>query len=93
MLGSSILSSRATDSRVFVYEVTGLRQSDRTVNNSHKIRHSDTQLVQVPFSRMNEFMQQVDRSGARIVNIQTTGSNSGEQHKPEHEGGGKKKKG
>jgi phycocyanin-associated, rod len=92
MLGSSILSSRSTDSRVFVYEVTGLRQSDQTVNNNHEIRHSDTMFVQVPFSRMNEFMQQIDRSGARIVNIRTN-SSAGEEHKPEHEGGGKKKKG
>jgi phycocyanin-associated, rod len=92
MLGSSILSSRATDSRVFVYEVTGLRQSDRTVNNSHEIRHSDSMFVQVPFSRMNEFMQQVDRSGARIVNIRT-GSSPVEQHQLEHDAGGKKKKG
>ncbi len=92
MLGSSILSSRATDSRVFVYEVTGLRQSDQTVNNSHEIRHSDTMFVQVPFGRMNEFMQQIDRSGARIVNIRTS-SNSGEQINPEHEAGGKKRKG
>jgi phycocyanin-associated, rod len=92
MLGSSILSSRATDSRVFVYEVTGLRQSDRTVNNSHEIRHSDTMFVQVPFSRMNEFMQQVDRSGARIVNIQA-GSSAGEQPQAERDAGGKKKKG
>lgn len=92
MLGSSILSSRATDGRVFVYEVAGLRQSDQTVNNGHEIRRSDTILVQVPFSRMNKFMQQIDRSGARIVNIRTN-SSSGEQPQPEHEAGSKKKKG
>ncbi|NJL42226.1 MAG: phycobilisome linker polypeptide [Pseudanabaena sp. SU_2_4] len=72
MLGKSPLmraSSSTSDNRMFVYEVEGLRQSDRTSNNSYQIRTSNNVFIPVPYSRMNEEMQRITRIGGKIVNI------------------------
>ncbi|NJM27052.1 MAG: phycobilisome linker polypeptide [Pseudanabaena sp. RU_4_16] len=72
MLGKSPLmraSSSTSDNRMFVYEVEGLRQSDRTSNNSYQIRASNNVFIPVPYSRMNEEMQRITRIGGKIVNI------------------------
>jgi phycocyanin-associated rod protein len=75
MLGRSILAAAAGgDSRVFVYEVEGIRQSDQTANNDHEIRQGGTVQIQVPFNRMNEHMQRINRLGGRIVSIKTPDS-------------------
>jgi phycocyanin-associated, rod len=72
MLGHSVLASNTVaNDRVFVYEVEGLRQNDQTGQDSYSIRSSGTSLVQVPFNRMNEFMQRITRVGAKIVAIRT----------------------
>jgi len=42
------------DNRVFVYEVSGLRQSDATDLNGYPIRNSSSIFIKVPFSRLNE---------------------------------------
>ena len=96
MLGSSILASgNSADSRVFVYEVAGLRQNDSTENNNHDIRHSSTVLMPVPFNRMGDFMQRMNRVGGKIVGIRTPDGSPVVQHNAEanQEAGGKKKKG
>lgn len=72
MLGQSVLtraSSTTSNNRTFVYEVEGLRQSEQTAQNNHDIRKSSTTLIQVPFNRMNEVMQRINRLGGRIVAI------------------------
>ncbi len=70
MLGRSILGSNPFgDSRVFVYEVAGLRQTDRTEQDKHAIRKSSTVMMPVAFNRMSEFMQQMNRLGGQIVSI------------------------
>jgi hypothetical protein len=70
MLGRSILGSNSFgDSRVFVYEVAGLRQTDRTEQDKHAIRKSSTVMMPVAFNRMGEFMQQMNRLGGQIVSI------------------------
>lgn len=58
-----------SDSRVFVYEVEGLRQNEQTENQSYPVRNSSTILIQVPYSRMNAEMRRITRLGGRIVNI------------------------
>jgi hypothetical protein len=63
MLGDS------SNNRMFVYEVEGLRQNDRTDNNRYPVRNSSTILIQVPYSRMSSEMQRITRLGGRIVNI------------------------
>lgn len=55
--------------RIFVYEVEGLHQNPQTENNQYQIRSSSTQLMQVPYSRMNEEMRRITRLGGKIVNI------------------------
>jgi hypothetical protein len=65
--------SSTADTSTFVYEVEGLRQNDRTANNSYSIRSSSSVFISVPRSRMNEEMRRITRLGGRIVNISTLG--------------------
>ncbi len=75
MLGRSILASRTNaDDRTFIYEVAGMQQNPETENSIPVIRHSRTTMIQVPFSRMGDFMQRMNRVGGRIVAIHTSPS-------------------
>lgn len=72
MLGQSALtraSSSSSENRVFVYEVTGLRQNDQTDKTRYPVRNSSSTFVQVPYSRMNEEMRRIARLGGKIVGI------------------------
>jgi phycocyanin-associated rod protein len=72
MLGQSAIvnaSSTPSNSRVFVYEVKGLRQTDENDRNNYAFRSSDSVFIKVPYSRMNEEMQRINRMGGMIVNI------------------------
>ncbi len=71
-----IASSSVSDSRVFIYEVEGLRQNDQTENNSYPVRNSSTILIQVPYSRMNGEMRRITRLGGKIVNIRPLSENA-----------------
>ncbi len=73
MLGSSLIggsSGSPSKNRVFVYEVTGLRQSETNDNNNYQFRSSSSIFVRVPYNRMNEEMQRIGKMGGTIVNIQ-----------------------
>ena len=73
MLGSSLLagnSSSPSKSRVFVYEVTGLKQSETNDSNNYQFRSSSSVFVRVAYNRMNEEMQRISKMGGSIVNIQ-----------------------
>ncbi len=72
MLGQSALVGAANTpsaSRVFVYEVTGLRQNDENDKNNYPVRRSGSVFIKVPYGRMNEEMQRISRMGGTIVNI------------------------
>ncbi len=72
MLGQSALigsGSNPSASRIFVYEVTGLRQNDTNDKNSYPVRRSGSVFIKVPYTRMNEEMQRIARMGGTIVNI------------------------
>lgn len=74
MLGQSALtraSSSSSENRVFVYEVSGLRQNDQTDRTYYPVRSSSSTFVQVPYSRMNEEMRRIARLGGKIVGIQS----------------------
>jgi len=58
-------------SRMFRYEVVGLRQNAETDKTNHPIRNSGSQFFNVPYDRMNQFMQQISRWGGKIVSIQS----------------------
>ncbi|NWF60657.1 MAG: ferredoxin-NADP reductase [Fischerella sp.] len=57
-------------SRVFVYEVVGLRQSKETDQTNYQIRNSGSVFIRVPYNRMNQEMRRITRLGGRIVSIQ-----------------------
>jgi phycocyanin-associated rod protein len=67
-LGTGSVSSSA--SRIFRYEVVGLRQNAETDKNKFNIRRSGSIFITVPYSRMNEEMQRINRLGGRIVKIE-----------------------
>jgi hypothetical protein len=70
MLGqSATLGATRADNRIFVYEVTGLSQNDMSASQQSPIRSSHSQLMQVPFHRMNEEMRRITLLGGEIVNI------------------------
>ena len=56
-------------SRVFLYEVVGIRQNEETDNRVPAIRNSGSIFIRVPYSRMNQEMQRIARLGGKIVNI------------------------
>ncbi|MFM7408001.1 MAG: phycobilisome linker polypeptide [Cuspidothrix sp.] len=67
-LGSSSVSSSA--SRVFRYEVVGLKQNEETDKNKLDIRRSGSVFITVPYNRMNEEMRRITRLGGTIVKIE-----------------------
>ncbi|BAT56253.1 rod-capping linker polypeptide CpcD [Nostoc sp. NIES-3756] len=75
-LGSGSVSSSA--SRVFRYEVVGLRQSSETDRNKYNIRNSGSVFLTVPYSRMNEEYQRITRLGGKIVKIEPLTSSEAE---------------
>ncbi|MEL6397909.1 MAG: phycobilisome linker polypeptide [Cyanobacteria bacterium J06607_6] len=75
MLGQYATSQASSiDSRIFVYEVTGLAQNEVTDSQQFAIRSSDRQQMQVPFHRMNEVMRRITKLGGEIVNIRPLNS-------------------
>ena len=67
-LGASSVSSSA--SRVFSYEVVGLKQNQETDKNKFDIRRSGSVFITVPYGRITEEMQRISRLGGRIVKIE-----------------------
>lgn len=74
MLGQSVLtraSNSPSSNRVFIYEVSGLRQNDQTDRSNYQVRNSSNVFIQVPYSRMNEEMRRISRLGGKIVAIRS----------------------
>ncbi|OKH32160.1 phycobilisome linker polypeptide [[Phormidium ambiguum] IAM M-71] len=77
MLGQTAIGSAAntpSGSRVFRYEVVGLRQNDEADKNNYSIRRSGSVFVTVPYNRMNEEMRRIARLGGKIVSIHPMGA-------------------
>lgn len=73
MFGQNALGSTAIDSaqsRMFRFEVKGLRQTYQSDKLSYPIRRSGSAFIAVPYNRMNEEMQRINRLGGTIVSIQ-----------------------
>ncbi|MEW5856697.1 MAG: ferredoxin--NADP reductase [Cyanobacteriota bacterium] len=64
-------------SRVFVYEVVGLRQNEATDNVNYPIRRSGSVFITVPYNRMSQEMQRIARLGGKIVSIHPLGAENG----------------
>jgi ferredoxin--NADP+ reductase len=56
-------------SRVYIYEVVGIKQSSATDLMGNSIRNSGTVFISVPYSRMQQEMQRISRMGGKIVSI------------------------
>lgn len=97
MLGQRATSTASNvDSRMFVYEVTGLSQNEMTGRQRSPIRSSQNQTFQVPFHRMNEEMRRITLLGGEIVSISPLNANrtnvqTEKSEKPEKEKGAEEK--
>jgi len=67
-LGNTSFNDAGT--RMFRFEVKGLRQTYQSDRLSYPIRRSGSFIITVPYSRMNEEMQRINRMGGTIVSIQ-----------------------
>jgi ferredoxin--NADP+ reductase len=73
MYSSSAAGSAAntiSGSRLYRYEVVGLRQNAETDKASYSIRKSGSTFIVVPYDRMNEVMQRITRLGGKIIGIE-----------------------
>ncbi|MEY3297334.1 MAG: hypothetical protein RLZZ597_594 [Cyanobacteriota bacterium] len=62
-------ASSLAGSRLFLYEVQGLRQNAETDKMNNPIRKSGSVFITVPYNRMNQEMQRITRMGGKIVSI------------------------
>lgn len=67
------VSGSPSSSRLFRYEVKGLRQTLDNDRNDYPFRSSDSVFVTVPYNRMNEEMRRITRMGGTIANITPLG--------------------
>ncbi len=67
--GSGVATKTGANSRVFVFEVEGMRQGGDSDQLTYPIRRSGTVSITVPYERMNQEMRRISRLGGRIVNI------------------------
>ncbi|WP_341735202.1 ferredoxin-NADP reductase [Microcoleus sp. CAWBG640] len=66
---SGVATSSISGSRIFVYEVEGMRQSSETDQTTSPIRRSGNVFIAVPYDRMNQEMRRITRMGGKIVSI------------------------
>jgi CpcD/allophycocyanin linker domain len=85
MLGQSTFA----DSRIFVYEVTGLQTNEADAQCEYPVRSSSSTFLQVPLDRMNQTMQRIVGLGGKIVSIRPLG---GVAAAPAEQATGKSKK-
>ncbi|MDJ0737997.1 MAG: phycobilisome linker polypeptide [Nostocaceae cyanobacterium] len=78
MLSTSAISGRSSSpsNRIFVYEVSGLKQTEENDLNNYPFRTSSSVFIQVPYSRMNQEMQRINRMGGKILSIRPLGASS-----------------
>ncbi|NJP10579.1 MAG: ferredoxin-NADP reductase [Leptolyngbyaceae cyanobacterium RU_5_1] len=77
MYNPGATANTRSSSRMFRYEVVGLRQSQETDSTGAPIRRSGSTFITVPYSRMNEVMQQITRMGGKIISIQPVDAGNG----------------
>jgi ferredoxin--NADP+ reductase len=67
-------SSSLANSRLFVYEVIGLRDNQSADASKEKIRTSGSKFITVPYQRMNQEMRRIVRLGGKILSIRPLGT-------------------
>lgn len=71
MYGQTTISTPSSAAnRMYRIEVEGMRQSSESDKQNYAIRKSGSVFYTVPYSRMNQQMQRINRMGGKIVNIQ-----------------------
>ncbi|HEY9704881.1 MAG TPA: phycobilisome linker polypeptide, partial [Allocoleopsis sp.] len=75
-------SNSESGSRIFVYEVVGLRQNQATDNMTYTIRRSGSTFITVPYNRMNQVMRRITQLGGKIVSIRPLDGSSQQSAKP-----------
>lgn len=73
-------ASSPAGSRMFRYEVVGLRQNLETDRMNYQIRLSGSTFINVPYNRMNETMQRITRMGGKIISIQALDATATQGH-------------
>lgn len=73
--GSGVATKTGANSRVFVFEVEGIRQGGDSDKFTYPIRRSGRVSITVPYERMNQEMRRISRLGGRIVNIRPCNGN------------------
>jgi len=71
--GIGAVTKTGANSRVFIFEVEGLRQGENTDKLNFPIRRSGSVYITVPYERMNQEMRRIGRLGGKIVNIRPAG--------------------
>lgn len=66
---AGVSKNTSSGSRLFVYEVEGLRQNQETDKMDYPIRRSGSVFITVPYERMNQEMRRITRMGGKIVSI------------------------
>jgi ferredoxin--NADP+ reductase len=70
---TGVATKTGANSRVFIFEVEGLREGENTDKLNFPIRRSGSIYITVPFDRMNQEMRRIARLGGKIVNIRPAG--------------------
>jgi ferredoxin--NADP+ reductase len=73
---SGSAASSAANSRLFVYEVTGLRDTASSTGAGEKIRQSGNKFITVPYGRMNQEMRRIAKLGGKILSIRPFSASS-----------------
>jgi len=69
MYGQNTIASRnSADNRMYRIEVQGMRKTSDS--NDYPLRQSGSVFITVPYNRMNQQMQSINRMGGKIVNIE-----------------------
>ncbi|MBW4539116.1 MAG: ferredoxin-NADP reductase [Myxacorys chilensis ATA2-1-KO14] len=72
---ASSAANSLSGSRMFRYEVVGLRQNGATDQQNYPIRKSGSTFITVSYDRMSDAMQRITRMGGKIVSIQPLDTN------------------
>jgi ferredoxin--NADP+ reductase len=77
-------SGSLANSRLFVYEIVGLRDNQTVDASNEKIRTSGSKFITVPYQRMNQEMRRIARLGGKILSIRPLGTGEAIQVPGEH---------
>jgi ferredoxin--NADP+ reductase len=67
-------SSSLANSRLFVYEIVGLRDNQSVDASTEKVRTSGSKFITVPYQRMSQEMRRIARLGGKILSIRPLGT-------------------